>query len=326
MNADFLDPNALSVLSVNRMRPYVDAKDPQLQVNAMLRKYDWEVLDAAVYDTAHEQLMVVDDLVERGLTVDLGGLGAIYSTYEMLPEMASANIDMAADTEGENDRASFAPISVPIPIIHKPFTLNLRQIDAARRSGQPLDVTHVIGATRAVRVSLENMVVNGSTINVAGNTIAGFTTAPQRISNTATNFGGGDFGTEGNGYKTINGMVNELAQDGFAGPYGAYVSRTQYGQLTRRFTDGSGQTELTALVSLVPGLQYVKPSDRLADGNVVVVQLTRDVIDLAIAQDIIPVMWQEKGGLVSKFIVMGAMAPRIKTDGSKTGVAHATGA
>jgi len=71
------------------------------------------------------------------------------------------------------------------------------------------------------------------------------------------------------------------------------------------------------------GMAGITVVDRLEDANVIMVQLTRDVVDLAIAQDITTVQWQEMGGMQEKFKVMAVWVPRFKSDfDGKCGICH----
>lgn len=327
-----MDPNAVinnaheylalgGRLSINAMRPTIGVHQ-----NALLRKNEWEEIDAAVLDVARTSLNGVADLVAYGLVRPLGGLGTILSTYEQLSDMSAAEVSMEGTVEGEKDRQTFEPQSIPVPIIHKDFDVSLRHLLASRNFGEGLDMTQARTATRRVRDAAESMLFNGHSKQIAGYTIAGYTTHAKRITQTAAAFGGGDFGTSGNGYKTIVGMVNALAAKGFFGPYGVYASRTQYGQLLNQY-GSNDRSELAVILQSVPNVAFLKASDVLADGSVVMVQLTSDVVDLAIAQDITAVQWEEKGGMLQKFRIMTAMVPRIKFDANNAcGVAHATSA
>jgi hypothetical protein len=59
--------------------------------------------------------------------------------------------------------------------------------------------------------------------------------------------------------------------------------------------------------------------------EVLLVQLTSDVVDLPVGQDITTVEWDTKGGLQMHFKVMAAMAPRMKSDANgNTGIVHYT--
>lgn len=307
-------------LNLNAMRPVRG-----LHHNALLRKDEWEEVDAAVVDVARTELNGIADLVNANLVKPLGGIGTTISTYEQLGDMDDADVSMDGVVDGNDDRVTFTPQSIPVPILHKDFSLSLRHLEASRRMGESLDTTQVRVATRKVRDTAEAMLFNGHAKDLGGFKIYGYTNHPKRTNDTAANFGGGDFGTPGNGYKTITGMINRLAANGYNGPFGVYVSRVQYGELLALYGNND-LSELMVIKNSIPNISFIKASDALADGVTVVVQLTLDVVDLAIAQDIAAVQWDEKGGMLAKFRVMACLVPRVKfASNNKTGLATATG-
>ena len=316
-----------SRLNMNALRPAIDVRNAY-QRNALLQKTEWEEIDAAVVRVAMTTLAGVQDLLDLGLVQRLGGLGTLISTYEQLGNMSDANISMDGETPGEEDSTPYSPISLPVPIIHKDFRINIRTLEASRRLGDALDTTGVETATRKVNETIEAMLMNGTGAPKVGtNQGQGYTNKTQRIADTAANFGGGDWGTELNPFKTVNGMVNQLAAKGYPGPYGCYAARVQYGEATRMLTDGSGKTEIRAMLDNIVNLKFTKASDDLTAGSIVVVSLQKDVVDIAIAQDITPVQWSSMGGMVEHFKVMTAVVPRVKHDADgNAGVAHATSA
>jgi hypothetical protein len=82
---------------------------------------------------------------------------------------------------------------------------------------------------------------------------------------------------------------------------------------------------MTVVQRTVPDLKFIKRAPRLASGLTVVLQMTKDVVDLAIGQDVTPLSWQEFGGLMNEFRVLMAAVPRIKFDANDAcGVAVAT--
>ncbi len=294
-----------------------------LRTNALLRHEEWLEIDRAVIDTARMRLNGIADLRQYGLVQPLGGLGTILSAYEQLGDMTDANVDMSGVTPGEEDRVDYAQISVPVPIIHKDFRLNIRQLEASRRLGDGLDTTQAQVATRKVVEKLENLLFNGSTLVVNGNAIYGYTTHPARNIYAAA----GDFGTISNILPTVNGMVAAAESDFFYGPFGLYVAGPQYAEMRAVYTDGSGQSAMARCLESIPSLRFIKPADALAAGSLTLVQLTRDVVDLAVAQDIVPVEWETMGGLVQNFKALCAMVPRVKDEASDhCGIVHATGA
>lgn len=317
----FMDDGGL--LNVNAMRPHAG-----LQANALLRKDEWEALDAALLPVARARLIGVNDLISRGLVRQLGGLGSIISSYERSGDMEAAVIDMDGATPPGEDRVDYDRVQVPVPVIHKGFRISKRVLEASRRMGDTLDTTQGQIAARKVSESAEGLLFNGSGApNVGGNTIYGYTNHPDRVTNTAAGFGGGDFGVEGNGYQTIVGMIDGLQAAGFFGPYGLYLARTQYTELLSRHTDGSSKSQLNVILEGIPDLEFVKPTGDLAAANGVLVNLTAETVDVAIAQDMITLQWQALGGMVEHYRVLAALAPRVKADkNGACGVVHVTGA
>jgi uncharacterized linocin/CFP29 family protein len=292
-----------------------------LRTNALLRDTEWQEIDRAVVDIARAQLNGIADLRQYGLVHPLGGLGTILTAYDLQSDMTDANIDMSGVTPGEEDKLDFTQVNVPVPIVHKDFRLNIRQLEASRRMGDGLDVSQSQVATRKVVEGLEGLLFNGSTMKVNGNSIYGYTTHPNR--NTMT---GADWGTIANIYTNVNSAVAAAEADNYYGPYGLYVASAQYAQTREVYTDGSGQTAAQRCLASIPSLKYIKPSSKLTDGTAVLVTLQKDVVDLAIAQDIVPVEWDAQGGLVQFFKVMCAMVPRVKADAdSKSGIVHISG-
>jgi uncharacterized linocin/CFP29 family protein len=299
----------------------------EVRLNALLRKYDWEQIDAELLDVHRQPLIGIDDLRADGLVRSLDGIGVSISTYEQLSDMSPASVSMSVTPrKGEDDRVAFEPVSIPVPVISKPFTLDLRTLSASQRNGhEGLDVTQARVATIKVREALEDMLFNGSSINVDGAAIYGYVNAPQRDTDTAAGYGGGDFGTDGNGHKTLAGMIEAMAAKGFNGPWRSYVANTQYAQLLALTGANKTETQLSVIQRTIPELKSVRRAPRLADGTVALVQMSRDVVDLAIGLDITPVSWQEYGGMVNDFRILCAMVPRVKYDANgNAGVAVAT--
>jgi hypothetical protein len=304
-----------------------------IHANAVLPKDAWIELDTAVMDVIRDELVVVADLIAAGLVHPIADLGVTVTEWQRLKDMADAQTDMAAETAGDEDALDFSLDGAPVPITHKDFRLNIRQLLASLRAGQGLDTLSVNVATRKVRDRWEAMVVNGTGgVTSGGYTIYGLTTHPQTTTDTADNFAGGgagsgDFSTVGNAYDVMVGMLSSLANKGYrTGPVGVYVARAQFNELMKRYADGSRQSQIASIMEnlgeAVGGrIRYIKASDDLATGVVVMVALRIDVVDLAIVNlaggQIVPVQWSSMGelggrGILEHFKVMGAMVPRIK--------------
>ena len=293
-----------------------------LRTNTLLRKDEWELLDDRVVEIAANTLRGIADLQAAGLTVPLGGLGVLVSQYETVSDMTDASINMAAEVDDEEDRISYNLVGVPVPIISKSFRIDIRSLAASRQHGGLLDTTHVDTATRKVAEMLEYILFNGSTIVQRGQTIYGYTNHPSRNSVS----GGADWGTSTNIIPNLNAMLGALISDNMYGPYKLYLHPDQYVQTFA--LNANTSTAIIRTMESMPGMGpgSIQPTNYITAGQAVLVAMNRDVVDLAIGQGIIPVEWDTKGGLVTRWKVLCAQVPRVKADaGGRSGIAHMSG-
>lgn len=311
--------------STNTKRPLIDQRTG-LITNSQLTQAEWAVLDAAVIQRAKLRLNIVADLRAAGLTQETT-LANMLSQWRVASERTAATVSMDGRTRSNRDRTDKQTFGVPVPIIHDAYSIGRRELLASRTLGASLDTTEAAAAASAVIESAETMVFNGSSgIVVSGSTIYGLTTHGARKTDTAANFGGGDFGTISNILPTFLGAISAMAANRYHGPFNVYASGTQYIQMLARYADGSGQKALDAVLDL-PQIASVQPSDFLSDGVIVLVQMTSDVIDLVQAGTVENREWVAPDGEELFFKVMMVMAPRLKQDyAGNLGVCHITGA
>lgn len=260
-------------------KPTPQYRERRVYTQALLRKYEWELIDAEVLDVMRQPLVGVSDLLSAGLTHNVGDIGVSISTYEQLSDMSDADVSMSVTPKkGEGDRVEFTPVSIPIPIISKPFTLDLRTLAASRRgAGEAIDVTQARTATRKVRETLEEMLFNGHDLTVQTYSIYGYTNHPRRSTGAAAAYGGADWSAaQGNAHKTIVGMIQALINLGATGPFGLYVNNTQYSEILQLNGDGNtAESQLTTILRTVPDLKFVRRAPRLDAGEAVLVQMTK---------------------------------------------------
>ena len=211
----------------------------------------------------------------------------------------------------------------------------MRFLEASRLLGNGIDTTTAVEAARVVAEALEDMLFNGASVTFQGSTIYGYTTHPNRNTDTAGNYGGGDWGTIANVTGTVAGMLSAASLDRHYGPYVLYVSETQYDQAALTFySDGTGETPLMRMQRAygtqgsgqISAIKKV-PVDVLADGNLLLIQLTSDVVEWSETFAPMTREWRTGDGMESNWRVMTIAAPKIKArqDG-KSGIVHATGA
>ena len=298
-----------------------------IMVNSLLREGEWKEVDTAALAAARYPLKVVSQLRSRGLVKRLGGLGTLVSQWYMRSEVTPAQVSMTGQG-AMRDVPDLRTAGVPVPVISKEFAIDARSLDASRRLGDGIDVSAAEEAARVVAEAYDDLVLNGNTtIMLGGMTIYGLRSHPNRNTDTAANFGGGDWGTGDNAVKTVAGMINAAMTDRHYGPYMVYVGQQQYSDAALTYlSDGTGNTPAERILKLetVAGLEMLP---NLPDGEVLLVQMTSDVVRLAEAMDVQVREWASPDGMTSVFRVMLVGTPEVKAryDG-KSGIVHATGA
>jgi len=321
-------------LDVNAMRPFIDDQGRSCIVRngqrfvtnapALLRYDEWKDIDRTVIQVATDRLVGIADLISRGLTHSLGSIGLTISLWERESSMTPANISMSGVTEGEEDTPEYDYQQVPVPVVHKDFRVNIRRLEASRRFGESIDVTAAAMAGRAVSEASEDMLFSGYPIKVDGATIYGYTTHPDRAQvNMSAKWD--DPSTTGEDIvKDVQAMLDKARENRYFGPFVMYVPGGYEGLLDNDYNPQTSDTRtIRQRIMQLTGIAEIRVADRLPPHNVLLVQLTRDVVDMAIARDITTVQWSVNGGMQERFKVMAVWVPRIKsTYDGQSGIVH----
>ena len=321
-------------LNLNAQRPYLNEQgQPRIVGNngkplvandgALLRYDEWKDIDTEVVKVATDRLVGVRDLQARGLIHNLGSIGITLSQWEEESDMTAADVSMSGITEAEGDTPAWNLRNVPVPIFHKDFQVNIRRLEASRMVGESLDVTAASIAARRVSERSEDMLFAGEPIVVQGNNLYGYTNLPGRNQvDLDTNWDA--IAQDGNGtiIDDVNAMLQAARDDKHFGPFVLYVPTGYEFKLDEDYSDQYPRTVRDRIEALT-GIERVEIADRLAANNVVLVQMTRDVVDLAIAQPISTIQWSTQGGMVENFKVMACWAARLKSDyDGRAGIVH----
>lgn len=301
-----------------------------INTNATLRKDEWLDLEDTVIESARERLVIVDDLQSAGLTYNVGGLGTLISEWETASEITDAEITMDGESTADKDRQEFGLNGVPIPVIQKPFSIGERMLMASRQRGASLDVTTGTEAARAVARMSEFMVFNGANIGASNSrgdryNIPGLTTFPGRATYTISDWSDDQNVTPETIHQEILSMVQQMeTQQRHYGPFTVYIPGEYAFRFRQDFKANSDKT-LMERVTDEDVISRVRISDTLSAGNVVMVQMERSVLDLAIASDVTTVQWESGSGWSNHFQVFSSWAPRLKSshDGY-CGIMHAS--
>lgn len=295
-----------------------------LRTNDVLRNREWIDFDTAVVNVARERLVAIGDLVQAGLTYPLANaLGITRVEWETISDLTDASVSMSGLSQGQNDRFETALTSVPVPIVHKDFKIDIRALHAYRNLGQPLDMMQVEVATRVVAEKLEAILFNGVTVGVSGSPVYGYTNAPNRITGSTTVDWNTATGAQILG--DVLAMQGAAAAKNMFGPFIIYCSQASFIHLGDDFKANGDKTILERLLD-VPNIMAVKPTQKITDSGVVImVQMTRDVVDIVDGIQPTVVSWESQGGFLVNFKVLAIMVPRMKSTYTlQSGIIHYT--
>lgn len=306
---------------------YVKIANSQgLVKNSLLRKDEWEALDAAIIEAARSRLNAIQRLQDLGLVKPLESIGILSSQWNVGSEMTRATVNLSGQSTNDRDLQDYKLKGVPVPVVHKGFRIGERTLQASRRLGEGIDVTNGYEASRVVAEELERLFFDGNDdVELNGDNIFGVTNHGDINTGTAASYGGGDFGTISNILPTFLGALGDLHDAHMFGPFEAWIYSTQYTQMMDVYTDGSGQSALNRVLGAVPNLNAIHPSDYLAAGEMVLVQMTPNVIDLALHELNMVVEWSSGDGMTHDFKVMSIAVPRVKSDyDGNSGICYVT--
>lgn len=299
--------------------------DTELATNALLQYQEWLDIDRAVIATLGQRMTGIDDLRRANLVHNLGSIGQTVTMWQTASEMTEANVSMDGVTAGEEDTPAFGTAQVPVPIIHKDWRLNMRRLAASRMFGESLDVTAAAAAGRVVAEASERMLFSGAPIRVEGSSIYGYLNFPGRTQiDLAVNW---LTASPAQIKADVLAMVDAMRRNRFYGSFVLYIPNIWETVLDEFYIDpgivGTGRTIREVLLS-ISGVDAITVADMMGSSpQAVLVSLTRETVDLAIAQEPTTISWQEMGGMQDRFKTMAVWVPRIKSDyDGRTGIVH----
>lgn len=276
-------------------------------------RYDaWKQYDSVVLEEARPKLIGIGDLVSAGLSRSYD-FGVSLALYEKTGGATPSNISMEGAVPSNKDSVVYEATGVPIPVFRKDFTLTKRNLMAGARNGSPtLEVEQFRQSTRSVATDLENMVFNGLTLEYAGLKVQGYTNFAGR--NTYTIPVSWTAASGQDPVRDVRKMVQKAVDDHYVGPFTLYVPTNYWEALEADYSSLKGSDTLRERLLKISLIKDVKMAPMLADDNLVLVQLTSDVVDLPVAQNIIPLAQPQTDNLQFNFMVYASMAIRIKAD------------
>jgi hypothetical protein len=316
-----------------------DRKNPknykqQITANATtLRKDEWKALDEAVLTIARENLGGIADLRTKGLVKNIpNAMGTMIYEWDDQSDGMNAIISMDGITRAKNDRVQYQRNGIPLPIIHSDYEIIQRSLMASRNGGNGLDTTQSEQAIRRVNETLEAMLFTDTTYAYGDkddrlrNSIYSYLNFPDRNlvtllkSWTASDATAATIFADAQALKAANVAKNH------PGPYTMYVT-PEYDAVLDEDYSVSGQSVLSirARILMLEGITEIKVNNTLTADNVVLVQMSTNVVRLLDGMPIQNIQWNVEGGMLNKYKIMTIQVPQIRSDQSgQTGLAHGT--
>ena len=292
-----------------------------------LRKDEWIEMDNALLQEVSMRLVAVADLIGRGLTYSLpNAMGTTRHEWEKVSDMDPATRSMDGATRGENDRQTFDMDAIPIYITHKDFNMRARHLAATRAGQTPLDTSQIQVAGRLIAESYEDALINGSKLKAGGGLQSyGYLNYTHRNTHSLATAWNAATVTGENILTDVLNMIDVAKGDRFFGPYVMYINSKWYTKLNQDFKANSDKSIRSRLME-IEALESIKELDVLGDtNNVILVQMTRDVVSMVVGEEPRSIVWDSDGGMLINFKVMGISVPKIKSDFSdRCGIVHAS--
>lgn len=297
-----------------------------LRTNDTLKYLEWQLYDAAILKAAQLRLNGVGALLSRGLNFSLtNGLGRTVLVTQTASNISDADISMDGVTLGNKDRLEYGLGYLPLPIIHKDYTIDARTLNASRNLGEPMDTSMAELASRKVAERVEKMLFQGaSSYTFGGGTIYGLQDFPNRNTGSMAHHWTATSATGATIVQDVINMKQAAISARHFGPYLLFVPVGYETVLDEDFKTYSNVT-IRERIMAIEGIEQIIVSDWMTADNIILVQATPDVIRMVTGMAISNVEWATEGNMRFHFKVMTIMVPQIRSDyANRCGVVHYT--
>lgn len=293
-----------------------------------LQHEEWKQISDTVIRVREQNFNLIDNLRSQGLTKDLS-LATFVDLWHTVSDIDGAEVAMNPQDTGDEDGVEYELDGAPLPVVHKDWSIDRRQLLSSRQSGTSLDTLVPAMMTREVSKKIEQLAFNGWAPNVDGYQMYGFTNHPNR--NTYT---GSDWDDGTSDASQIRGdilaMIESLENDEFGtGTYDLYLNRNEYQTLRSQVDDigdGSQNIRQRILEEFGQELNRIEQSPFVPAGEAIMFTPTDEVVQVGVAEDVQPIEWEAPHGWSINMKVFGAMNVELRsTQAGQMGVVHTTG-
>lgn len=226
----------------------------------------WRRIDQRAVQLQRDQLVVFNRLAAASSTPVT--MGDLVNYFPKISDSGEVHVTMDGRSEGRADQALVKYEGTPVPIFNSQARFGWRQMEVMRKGPSGIDTATIANHQRKVAEKLEDVVLNGyGAINVAGSTIYGLRTFPQR----ATGVHGMDLNgaTGAQWLGVVQGIVNAHLADNAFGRITIFLNYSDYVFADiNEFTAGYPKTILARLREVSQVAEFV-PVPRLVANEVI---------------------------------------------------------
>lgn len=324
-----MDMNALRPYRGHDGRTYIDRYvgnskyEPKLVANAdaALPFEAWREIDRAVVDAAKPELRIMGDLAAAGLVRTVDAMSLTMVSYQTRTGDAEARIVMRPTTRSRRDRPSYGIRNTPLPFIISDWSFDIRDINIARKGGQPLDLTQIREGTRAVMETAEDALLGVSTaFEYDGASMPGMLNFSDALTKVLTAPTAGGWTPE-TLYNEINSMRQLSIDNYFAGPWMLYFSAPWDIYLNKKYSAAYQSGTLRSEILGLDGISGVRMLRRLSGYKIIMIQMTDNVFQMINGLPIRAYQWEGPGGWEIHGRVMTCVVPQPRSDSAgQTGI------
>jgi len=293
---------------------------------ATLPRLAWTQMDDLLIKEALPPMQAWADLRGSASVNIPNAMGTLVYQYQQQVARQNATLSIDGDRVTDRDRFYTELKGIPLPILHSDWWFGMREMEVARRGGQPLDLSAVEWSGRAMGEQIERMTVgSAASFTYAGVTIYGYTSSPTRLTASVTLPTTSGW-TPKILLEEILAMRKQSTDQNFYGPWVLYFSPYWDQYLDNDFSDAKGDVTLRERILKAKGIVKTETLQFLTGQQILMVQFSATTARALIGMDLVTMSWPSQGDMRMNYKAMAILVPQIRADAAgQTGIVHATG-
>jgi len=306
------------IVSSGRFRNMKD-----FRVQNPLPDVDQAVLDNVVTTVGPRGMTITNDLIQYangGLVYPVPNwIGVSSIKRRKAGRAGAAKRSMVPENavRGERWRLDQGSNTWPLYCTWDHFDWTIREEAAAERLGDPLDTSHAENANENINLLIEDQTINGLTDKDGSPMTIDGLAAPGLLSSTHTTTYSTWTGLTGKQIvDVVRGMLNTQRLHRKTGPQSLYLPGNFQSVTMDQYAAGYPKTILAALKEL----EYnnlplnIKVAEGLPDGVVVMIEMSRKTVQVAVGQGPVPISWTVPPGWRRYNMIVAAMVTMVFPD------------